>query len=54
MMKAKLRYQSALNAANSSTSFYDLMNVKSDNNNSDRMLKKLGKKEASESYRMRY
>jgi len=44
MVWSRLRYQSALNTFRSSIPFQELMNVKSDNNNSNRMLKKLGKK----------
>jgi len=44
MVRARMRYQSALNTFRGPITFQELMNVKSDNNNSNRMLKKLGKK----------
>jgi len=43
-VKAKLRCQLALAAWRGSMPFSDLLNAKKDNNNSDRMLKKVGKK----------
>jgi len=44
MVRAKLKHQIAAKQWRGCIPFVDLLNVKKDNNNSDRMLKKLGKK----------